>query len=305
MSGLSSRSPCSLLGPLTIARCGIAEGDASAHRDELVGEEQPVLEHLLEDQDRPVRLGREGEGDRRQVGREGRPGPVVDLRDRVAHVVADRELLIRGDQEVAALDQALQAEPLELPPDHQQVAGLDVADPQLPPGRGRQRHEAPDLDVVRADHVLGAAEPIAAVHGHHVRADAVDLRAHLGEQPGEVLDVRLAGGVGDHGVARRQGRGEQGVLSAHHRWLVHEDGAGLHPGRGPELDHPVAGDAGAEVAEGVEVGVEAAPADRVPTRRRHRHLAEAGQQRSGEQEGGPDPRGEALVDDRRFDVLGA
>ena len=37
----------------------VAEDDARAHRDELVGEEQPVLEHLLEDEHRPARLGRD------------------------------------------------------------------------------------------------------------------------------------------------------------------------------------------------------------------------------------------------------
>ena len=85
---------------------GIAERDPSAHRDELVDEEQAVLEHLLEDQDRPVGLGRERQGDRGEVGGERRPGAVVDLRDRVAEVVADGELLVRRDEQVAALDHA-------------------------------------------------------------------------------------------------------------------------------------------------------------------------------------------------------
>ena len=48
----------------------VAEDDPRAHRDELVREEQPVLEHLLEDQHRPARLRRDGERDRGA----GRPG---------------------------------------------------------------------------------------------------------------------------------------------------------------------------------------------------------------------------------------
>src|SRR5918998_934291 len=50
---------------------GIADRDLRAHRDELVDEEQAVLEHLLEDQDRALGLGRERHRDRGEVGREG------------------------------------------------------------------------------------------------------------------------------------------------------------------------------------------------------------------------------------------
>ena len=88
----------------------------------------------------------------------------------------------------------------------------------------------------------------------------------------------------------------QGVLGAHHRGLVHEDLAGAEAGRRAQLDPAVAVDAGAEVLEGVEVGVEAAAADEVAAGRRHLGGAEAGQQRAGEQEGGADLAGELLVD---------
>ena len=119
----------------------------------------------------------------------------------------------------------------------------------------------------------------------------------LRQQPGQVLDVRLAGGVRDRRRPRRQRRGHQRVLGAHHRWLVHEDRAGLQPARlRGQLDPAVALDPGAEVDEGVEVGVEPAAADEVAARRRHPRLAEAGEQRSGEQERGADLRRELLVD---------
>ena len=55
-------------------------------------------------------------------------------------------------------------------------------------------------------------------------------------------------------------------------------------------------DPGAQVAEGVEVRVEAAAADEVAAGRRHPGLAEAGEQRAGEQERGADPGGELLVE---------
>ncbi len=305
MSGLSSRSPCSLRGTVDDRAVGVAEGDPRSHRDQLVGEEQAVLEHLLEDQDRALRLGGERQRDRGQVGRERRPGSVVDLRDRVAEIVADRQPLVGRDEQVAALDEALQSEPLELAPDHQQVGRFDVADPQLAAGRGRQRHEAADLDVVGSDLVFGAAELVAAVDDHHVGADPVDGGAHPRQQMGEVLDVRLAGRVGDDRPPRRQRRGEQRVLGPHHRRLVHEDLAGLQAARRLQLDHSAAGDRGAEVAERVEVRIEPAAADRVAARRRHPDLSEAGEERTGEQERSADPGGEALIDLVRADAGGA
>ena len=164
----------------------------------------------------PSACGREGQRNRRQVGRERRPWAIVDLGDRITHVVSHRQSLIRGNQEIAALDQALQAKALELAPDHQQVVGLDVADPQVPTGCGGERHEAADLDVVRADLVIGSTQPVPAVHGQHVGADPVHPCAHLCQQMPQVLDVRLAGRICDHGLARGQRRREHCVLGAHH-----------------------------------------------------------------------------------------
>ena len=119
----------------------------------------------------------------------------------------------------------------------------------------------------------------------------------LRQQAGEVLDVRLAGGVGDRRRARRQRGRHQRVLGAHHRGLVHEDRAGAEPAGGRrQLDPAVAVDPAPRSREGVEVGVEAAAADEVAARRRHPRLAEAGQQRPGKQERGADLAGELLVD---------
>ena len=144
--------------------------------------------------------------------------------------------------------------------------------------------------------MLGPAELVPPVDGHHVRADAVDLRAHLDQQPGEVLDMRLAGRVRDRGRALGQRRGHQRVLGRHHRGLVHEDPAWPKAvARRLDLDPALAVDQGAHVAEGVEMRVEAPPADEVAARRRHPRLAEARQQRAGEQERGADPCRQLLV----------
>ena len=71
---------------------------------------------------------------------------------------------------------------------------------------------------------------------------------------------------------------------------------GLSPpaGRG-DVDHPRARDVRAHVDEGVEVRVEAPAADEVAAGRRHVRLAEAGQERSREQERRADPGREGLV----------
>ena len=68
-------------------------------------------------------------------------------------------LLGRHDHVVAVvLDPA--AEPLEHQPGHAQVVGHACPDAQLAAGDGGQRDEAADLDVVGADRVVGAAEPL-------------------------------------------------------------------------------------------------------------------------------------------------
>ena len=138
--------------------------------------------------------------------------------------------------------------------------------------------------------MLGAAEALGPVDGHHVGADPVDAGAHLRQQPRQVLYVGLAGGVGDLRRPRAERGCHQRVLGPHHRGLVHEDLAGAEAVGSGELDPAAAVDPGAEVLEGVEVGIEAAAADEVPTRRRHPRLAEAGEQRAREQERGANPR---------------
>ena len=71
-----------------------------------------------------------------------------------------------------------------------------------PPVTAASAMKRADLDVVGADRVVGAAELVLAVDDQHVRADALDARAHLQQHAREVLHVRLGGGVVDHGRAR-------------------------------------------------------------------------------------------------------
>ena len=128
----------------------------------------------------------------------------------------------------------------------------------------------------------------------HVRADARDLGAERDEEVAEVLDVRLAGGVHDRRLARRERGRHHGVLGRHHRRLVEEDLRAAKP-VGAHLVALADRDLGAEALERVEVRVEPAPADHVAAGRRHGRAAEPREQRAGEQERGADPVGEHLV----------
>ena len=147
-------------------------------------------------------------------------------------------------------------------------------------------------------HVTGAAELGGARDVQHVGPDAADVGAHLDQHAGEVDDVRLAGGVADERLAGRQRRGQQRVLGAHHRRLVHEHLAGAQAAGQHEARGVVALDDGAERLERVEVRVQPAAADHVAAGGRHVGAAEARQQRAGQQERGADPRRELGIDVR-------
>ena len=273
----------------------IAEDDPRAHRHELVDEEQPVLEHLLEDQDGAPRLRRDRQRDRRQVGREPGPGAVLDLRDLGAQVVADHELLPGRDAHGRPLDLVADAEPLEAGPDRDEVLGLDVLDHELPVGDGAEADEARDLDVVGADPPLTAVQALDAADAQHVRADPLDVGAERAQEPAEILHVRLAGGVRDDGLAAGEHGRHDGVLGAGDGRLVEEDRGAAKPGglhRVAALD----GHGRAELLERVHVRVEAAAADHVPAGRGHDRAAAAGEQRPGEQDRGADPAAELLVE---------
>ena len=101
------------------------------------------------------------------------------------------------------------------------IVSLMRSSPPVTPG---ERHEASRSRCGRgrrrASQPCRSARP---VDGEHVRADALDVGAHLHEHPREVLDVRLAGGVADDGRARASARRPAARSRCHHRRLVHED----------------------------------------------------------------------------------
>ena len=100
---------------------------------------------------------------------------------------------------------------------------VGILDAHTAPRDGCRADEAANLDVVRANAELTAVQPVHAVDGQHVRADALDLRAERVEKVAQVLHVRLAGGIADDGRALRQHRGHDGVLGCGDARLVKQD----------------------------------------------------------------------------------
>ncbi len=294
MSGLAIRCPYSRVGPVTTTRCGITEDDARAHRHELVGEEQPALEHLLEHEHGATRLCRDDDRDRREVGRELRPGAVLDLRDRPAEIVDDPELLSRRHVNRVGFQLDLDPQAPQHREHRPEIVADDPVDRDLSARDGCHADEAPDLDVLGPDRVLAPREPVDTRHVEDVRADTLDLRATRDEGPAQVLHVRLAGGVRDHRLARRERRGHDRVLRRHHGGLVQVDVRSLERAR--ELVALAELERRTELLERVEVRVEPAPADHVASRRRHDGAADSPEQRPGEEERRSDVARELGVD---------
>ena len=175
MSGDSTREPCSGRGPLTIARCG-SQIMIDAPIPTSLSQKYSRFSNIHSWIRRCPRLGGERQRDARQVGRERRPGAVLDLRDVIAVVVLDPQLLVAGNDDVVATPLGPQAEPAEHQADHPQVVRSRVLDDQLAAGDAGERHERADLDVIGRDRVRAAAQAGLSMDGDHVGADPVDRR---------------------------------------------------------------------------------------------------------------------------------
>jgi hypothetical protein len=149
-----------------------------------------------------VALGRGHQRDRRQVGGERRPGPVVDLGHLTERVLADEVLAGPVDEQIAPFRLALDAEPAEAQQRRVEVLDRRVLDRDVAPRDGGQPDERARLDVVGSDREVRAPELVDALDGQHVGSDARDPRAHRVQQAAEVLHVRLRGRVAQLGRPR-------------------------------------------------------------------------------------------------------
>ena len=123
--------------------------------------------------------------------------------------------------------------------------------------------------------MLSSAELADTVDHQPLAADAFDARAHLHEEPAEVLHMRLARGVEDLGAALGQHRGEKDVLGAGDgRQVEHDPLAAQAIDLGDDLGRRLL-DARAHLAQSAQVLLHAAGADVVTTRPGQAGLAEA------------------------------
>ena len=187
------------------------------------------------------------------------------------------------------------AEPLEAEQRAAEVVAPDAVDGEGAVRDGGQADEGADLDVVGADRVGGAVERLSPVDHVGVGADPLDPGAHRHQEPGEVLHVRLRGGVPEDGAPLRPHRRHQRVLGAGDARLVEED-VGPAERLAEELVAVAELHLGAERLEGEEVGVHPAPPDDVAAGGRQRHPAEPGQERAREQDRGADPGAEPRIE---------
>ena len=181
--------------------------------------------------------------------------------------------------------------------DRPQIGVLDAGDRDVAARDGGEADEGGDLDVVGADAVVAARQPLDAVDVQHVRADALDARAHL-------TSIRHRSCTcGSQAVLIRQVR--PGASTA--AMTAFSVPVTLGSSRNTSVPFRPAGavmsmerstiDLGAERLERQDVRVDAAAADHVAARRRH-VAAAAREQRAGEQ----DRRADAAAE-RRSSVV--
>ena len=139
----------------------------------------------------------------------------------------------------------------------------------------------------------GAGKGLEPLDDDRRRAGARDARPHRDEERREVDDLGLAGGVLDRRDAAGEGRREHHVLGAGDGDQREADrGADEPPAPGADardvrVDVPLLdGDARAHRLERHDVEVDGADADGAPARERDARLAEAGEERAEDEDGG-------------------
>src|SRR6478752_4415920 len=81
-------------------------------------------------------------------------------------------------------------------------------------GKDGGNHESPGFNAIRNDPMARAVELLNAMNANCMGAGSFDFRAHLGEQRGQVNDLRLARAVFHDGFTLGQGCGHHEVFSS-------------------------------------------------------------------------------------------
>ena len=178
-----------------------------------------------------------------------------------------------------------------------EVLGAGAGDLERVAGLARHHgrdHVGPELDPVRAVPEIDGVEPIDALDRERLRAEPVDLRAHLLEHLAEDDDVGLGGDVFEHGLAVGHHGGEHHVDRRADGDGVEAEVAAFEPAA-LRLRHHVAlfeRDLGAERLHPFEVEVDGAGAPRAAAGERDAGLAAAAEERAEHVE-----RGAHLLDE--------
>src|SRR5450759_823481 len=283
----------------------IAEHDARAHGGPLVDAEHARLEHLLVHENESLALRRGDDRDGHRVRGERRPRLVFELRHMAAHVGLDLPRLLRRHDQVRPILYALDPQAGEPHPRRAKMLDAGVFDSQLRLGYRGEPNKGADLDVIGTDGVcnrLGSERP-AAMNGHRVGADALDLRSQRAEKMRQVLDVGLARGVAKNGGAGRCRRRHQRVLGCGDTRLV-EKHVGAAEAVDAHLDHLAVRELGAELLESEEVGVEPSASDHVAAGWWQRHVSAAREKGRGEKDRRSDLGAQHRIEIGRTQFLG-
>eukprot|EP01022_Parablepharisma_sp_SALTPOND_P017907 TRINITY_DN290_c1_g1_i2.p1 TRINITY_DN290_c1_g1~~TRINITY_DN290_c1_g1_i2.p1 ORF type:complete len:1623 (-),score=570.02 TRINITY_DN290_c1_g1_i2:20056-24924(-) len=215
---------------------------------------------------------------RLHVGREARVfgGTEADRLGTTRHLDAD-PVLARGEDGTGVA---------QLVQRRVEQAGTGAAQGHVATGGRHRAQEGAGLDAIGNDFMGRAMKLLDTLDHQAIGADAVDLRAHLHQQVGQVAHFGFARGVFQHGLAVRQDRCHQQVLSAGDGDHVGDDARTLQAlGLGMDVA-TLDMDVGTHGLQALDVLVHRTRTDGAATRQRHLGLAEARQQRAQYQDRG-------------------
>ena len=156
------------------------------------------------------------------VAREHRPRAVRDARYCIAKIVSHPKTLVRGKLDRTLLDVGgpFESKPTERSGENRELCYIDTLKRKCAAGYRRGDKITHRLDQVGAYPRNRSMKFLDAMHNDPVRAGAKYPRPHSVEHRAEILNVRFAGGVVDHGIAVRKGCRHDDVLGRSDARLV-------------------------------------------------------------------------------------
>lgn len=165
-----------------------------------------------------------------------------------------------------------------------QVIRYDVLDDHFSARGSGGDGESARLDRIRLDGVARAVQALDSVYLDRMEAAAADIRAHLPEEPAEVLDMRLDGGSADGGGAFGKRRGHHEVLGGGDGKFLEYDLLADQSIRFEIIELVILGYPGAECFERVEMDADRTCSDDASARLLDLEFTESGEQAPQEQD---------------------